>query len=1050
MTDLALIEQTEQSLKAIKEFALQSNNEQLLDYIQRLEIALSGLTQAGNSITVGNISGSTAVAIGRDINIIVNQVLPPVVRQPLENVQKQWSSAHLEVRKTLERSQGGHIFLSYSRADKEIAFQIRRELEQAGHTAWQDLTAIKGGDEWIKSIEEGVERCYALITVVSEASQKSEWVQIEYLHAKRRGKPIIPIKVDASEIPTILLATNVIHGYPDLNAGVQQLLASLPAPPAVKETRPADRRALELRYLDSVLLDHSVWQQVYTPMAGVGQLRVPKERRTSGVHMKTTPTTIDVGYLGHKFAGDDLDEKIRGESIPKQYKVDVTLAVKEMRQLVILGDPGAGKTTTLWKILSDQALQAKDDLTVPLPVLVRLGTLGSSGLEANIKAALGPLAEYYSDLWKEKRLAFLLDGLNEMTVSYRNANLQEICKLIEDCQKNNLIAVVTCRELDYTGILDLNLPGRVIIQPLDPLRIQCFVNSYIEEPGKGDELFWQLAGGPDVEKVWRKWEQAGASFECFWTSGDIPRKDPNVYGNITGHDNVVWYLNVRDRKRSMMALAANPYMLYMITQVFTQAGVLPPNRGLLFQTFIDYLLEKREHLSTEQASRLKTRLANLAYAMQAKGKGTAFTNGQAMAHLKDEQSFYHARSASLLTGRERVRFTHQLLQEYFAAHYLQDLMTSTSAEKLFAKWLKNGWWELESWESEGWEPERWEETIILLAGLYNDDCTPVIDWLQEAMPEVATRCILESGAHCPYETLALLQRLWVPRLIDLEHDPSPEIRAAVGRALGRLFISDIPLDNRKGVSVIQVEGTVLPDIDWVEIPAGDFLYHERERRVEHLFYIARYPVTFAQFQAFLDDSYGFANPHWWEGLSADASHKHIPGNQHFHFYNHPRENVSWYDAIAFCRWLTESISRYPQLLPEKLRFQNQFVISLPTESQWEKAAQGIDTYQYSYTGKFDEGSANTAETRIHQTSTVGIFPKSASSYSVMDMAGNIWEWCLNEFEKLENIELMGSAKRVVRGASWFDSKAFALISCRGFDPFIRNDDGGFRVVVHSL
>jgi hypothetical protein len=65
------------------------------------------------------------VAFGYDINIIVNQVLPPAVRQPIETVQKQWSAAHLEV---------------------------RRALEQAGHAVWQDLTAIKGGDEWIKSM----------------------------------------------------------------------------------------------------------------------------------------------------------------------------------------------------------------------------------------------------------------------------------------------------------------------------------------------------------------------------------------------------------------------------------------------------------------------------------------------------------------------------------------------------------------------------------------------------------------------------------------------------------------------------------------------------------------------------------------------------------------------------------------------------------------------------------------------------------------------------------------------------------------------------------
>lgn len=248
MTDLTLIQQTEQSLSAIKTFASQSNNGQLLEHIQRLEAVLGALTAVGNTISVGDISGSTAVAIGHDINIIINQVLPPAVKQPLENVQKQWTASHLELRKALEHSQGGHVFLSYTRTDMDIALQIRRELEKTGYIVWQDLTAIKGGDEWIKSIESGVERSYALVTVVSESSKKSEWLQIEYLHAKRRGKTINPIKVDASEIPTLMLAMNVAHGHPNLNTGISQLLTSLPSPTEIKPG-PQDRRALELRYL---------------------------------------------------------------------------------------------------------------------------------------------------------------------------------------------------------------------------------------------------------------------------------------------------------------------------------------------------------------------------------------------------------------------------------------------------------------------------------------------------------------------------------------------------------------------------------------------------------------------------------------------------------------------------------------------------------------------------------------------------------------------------------------------------------------------------------
>jgi formylglycine-generating enzyme required for sulfatase activity len=1009
MTSEQLIQQIGQALADLKAFAEKSGNTQLLDHVRRLEESLASITAGGDVIKVGDISGSTAVAIGHDINIIVNQVLPPDLRQPWETLQGELSQAHPEVKALVERRKGGHIFLSYSRHDMEEALKIRRALEEAGHIVWQDLTAIKGGAEWIKAIEEGVERGYALVTVVSESSQKSEWVQIEYLHAKRRSKPIIPIKIDASEIPTMMLATNVIHGHPDLEGGVKQLLEALPAPPpeGVEIERPTGRRELEMRYLDRLLLEHSVWQEVYTPMAGVGQMRVEEERKAAGVKMRTAPTTIDVGYLGQKLAGCGNGGGQPPRTEEKHYEADIIPAVEEMRRLVILGDPGAGKTTTLWKILSDYATAAKADPACPLPVFVQLGALGGyDDLETAIKAQLGSLAPHYEDLLGEKRLAFLLDGLNELPAATREANLTDLKTLIGRCQKADLVASVTCRELDYTGALDLGITERVIIKPLDPLRIRRFVNAYIEEPpGKGDELFWQLAGGEQVGEVWQVWEKAGASFELFWSAEDIPQENPNIYVGSSGQDDQIWRKYVHNRSRSMLTLASNPYILFMMTQVFTQMGTLPRNRSLLFQTFVDYLLERRERLTAERVSELKLKLADMAYAMQAEGEGTTFQSAQVKEHLKDERCLYHARSANILSGGEEVRFTHQLLQEYFAAYYLRVVMESLPATELFPP----GRW----WESQGWE-----ETLILLAGLYSDDCTPVIDWLKNAQPEVSSRCIVESGAYCPDETLVRLRSLWIPRLTDLWNNPQPRARAAVGRALGGLCLEGKTLDNRKGIGV-RDDG--LPDIDWVKIPAGEFIYQDSEKRYELTFYIARYPVTYAQFRTFIDDEqYGFKNPQWWEGLAASDEHRSVPGEQRFRYDNHPAEHVSWYDAVAFCKWMTDRYKTHPDLLPKTIRekvLSGEWIVMLLTEWQWEKAARGglklpdrkggwkdnpACVRAYPYEGESDPAKGNTWETGIGRSSAVGIFPQGASPYGILDMSGNVWEWCLNEYGNPRN------------------------------------------------
>jgi hypothetical protein len=107
MIDLALIQQTKQSLAALKTFASQSNNEQLPDRARRLETTQGALTAASGPISVGDISGSTAVDIGRDIHIIV---LPLLVRQGLGNVQKKGSAVHLEIRQVLDCGRGGHVF----------------------------------------------------------------------------------------------------------------------------------------------------------------------------------------------------------------------------------------------------------------------------------------------------------------------------------------------------------------------------------------------------------------------------------------------------------------------------------------------------------------------------------------------------------------------------------------------------------------------------------------------------------------------------------------------------------------------------------------------------------------------------------------------------------------------------------------------------------------------------------------------------------------------------------------------------------------------------
>ncbi|MEZ4731964.1 MAG: SUMF1/EgtB/PvdO family nonheme iron enzyme [Caldilineaceae bacterium] len=294
-----------------------------------------------------------------------------------------------------------------------------------------------------------------------------------------------------------------------------------------------------------------------------------------------------------------------------------------------------------------------------------------------------------------------------------------------------------------------------------------------------------------------------------------------------------------------------------------------------------------------------------------------------------------------------------------------------------------------------------------------------------------------------------LRQVALQVLTDVDHF-TPAERNLAGELLGR----HPEHDTRQGVGRRR-DG--LPAIDWVTIPESDgqgrreFIYQEDERRTEPTFWIARYPLTYSQFQAFLDADDGFHHPQWWAGLAAPAEGRAAPGEQYFKFWNHPRERVSWYDAMAFCRWLTAQAQVRPDLLPPALQGQTNWRITLPTEWQWEKAARGHDGRQYPWGTEYQVGIANTDDRQkegtnyIQKTSAVCMYPHGASPNGVLDMSGNVWEFCLNEYDDPNRTQAEGAAHRVVRGGAWSSYSFYASALARGLCR--RDGDDGFRVVV---
>jgi formylglycine-generating enzyme required for sulfatase activity len=175
--------------------------------------------------------------------------------------------------------------------------------------------------------------------------------------------------------------------------------------------------------------------------------------------------------------------------------------------------------------------------------------------------------------------------------------------------------------------------------------------------------------------------------------------------------------------------------------------------------------------------------------------------------------------------------------------------------------------------------------------------------------------------------------------------------------------------------------------------------------------------------------------------------------------------VTWYEAVAFCRWLTQTLqtSHYEFKVWqdgkfETSRFQPEtFFIRLPTEEEWEKAARGgLDARIFPWGNDIDPEWANYRDTEIGTTSAVGCFPGGASPYGVLDMSGNVWEWCSTKFEESyqsyqNNNDLNGQDTRVLRGGSFHSSKDRGIrCACRNrFPPEVREGKRGFRLVLAS-
>jgi formylglycine-generating enzyme required for sulfatase activity len=397
-------------------------------------------------------------------------------------------------------------------------------------------------------------------------------------------------------------------------------------------------------------------------------------------------------------------------------------------------------------------------------------------------------------------------------------------------------------------------------------------------------------------------------------------------------------------------------------------------------------------------------------------------------------------------------------------------------EALFRSWGK-----LAAWVGQTADDHRLRRQIGQLAAYWEShERRDEHRWPDERVVEVAQMLehlglnlenfsAMEQAFLGPVNSVQMLQAIDKP-------ETTHEHRAMIGVRLDRLG------DTRKGVG-LREDG--LPAIDWVQITGGEVTIEIRAdarnpdskitnkltREVGAL-QMARYPVTVAQFQAFVRECHDGKRWHLPAGAPINLPDSYPHPKHRARHGNHPADSVNWYDAVCFCHWLSSRLG-YAIRLPTEFEWQlaaiggNVGAVSEPTLKKWtlgfgkpsNKEATSSNpppTPNYPWGQDWDPAlepwRANSFESDLGRSTAVGMYPGGASALGVLDLAGTVWEWCQNAYENPDDVTVNTDSKitRVLRGGSFGGGRRYCRAPFRAhYTPDNRSNGYGFRLLCVS-
>ena len=332
---------------------------------------------------------------------------------------------------------------------------------------------------------------------------------------------------------------------------------------------------------------------------------------------------------------EDSDEEVEDESIDL---TTVSSAISDEDKLVILGNPGSGKTTILIHELVQLCHEFIDGSSQLLPIFVALKDLRHDyALSDALKKYL--VSPELSEYVKNGNAILFLDGLNELNGQIYDSTLLQVKEIISDYPALHL--VITSRKYGYSNQLCI---AQYEVHAFDDTNVQDYT--------------YKRTGNIQLYRALKK-------------------------------------------NRRLYTLASTPLMLKMITDIWTNAGSLPMHLSSLYSKFIDYQLSKSLNITEEEKEKLLNVLSLLAFELRHSGYISDstehlkeivgfFVEGRDCERLSDEL----LKSGLLVIntiegGYDFVSFIHETFQEYFCSLYLVKVFR---ANKYFSVDVTDGQW----------------------------------------------------------------------------------------------------------------------------------------------------------------------------------------------------------------------------------------------------------------------------------------------------------------------------------------------------------------------